>query len=184
MLDGSKFSSKNAYLNLQDSQRDDATSLIWESRAPARVKIFAWLMHLDKLNTRQKLHHKGLLDSPFCPACPHIIEDKMHLFFECTVAQQIWLTIGLQPLHAGKMQPSSQLPPSVWPTILLAILWKIWDTRNALVFRDQVLTPSQSIANVISDLSLWLHRFKTPKFKEDTMSWRDYLSACNSIFQT
>jgi hypothetical protein len=134
MLHGSKFSTKNAYLNLQDTQRDDSTSCIWESRAPARVKIFAWLMHLDKLNTRQKLHHKGFLDTPYCPACPQIIEDKIHLLFESTVAQQIWLKLGLQPLHAGmtniwKLQPSTQLPASVWPTILLAILWKIWDTR-------------------------------------------------------
>jgi hypothetical protein len=99
MLDGSKFSTRNAYLNLQNRQLDDTTSFIWESKAPARVKIFAWLMHHDKLNTRKNLHHKGILDSPFCPRCPQQIEDKMHLFFECPVAQQIWQKIGLQ--HSG-----------------------------------------------------------------------------------
>jgi hypothetical protein len=146
-------------------------------------------MHLDKLNTRKNLHRKGILNSPFCPRCPLQIEDKMHLFFDCPVAQHIWQRAGIQPLHSGlaniwKMSPSVHLPPSTWPTVLLTILWKIWDTRNGLVFRNQVISPQHSVSNVISYLSLWLYRFKKPNLKEDAMSWRDHLSACRSNLQT
>jgi hypothetical protein len=68
-------------------------------------------MHLDKLNTRENLHHKGIIDSRFCPRCPLQIEDKMHLFFDCPVAQHIWKRTGTHPLHSGlvniwKMSPS------------------------------------------------------------------------------
>jgi hypothetical protein len=47
MIDGQKFSTRAAYMALQDSHNDDYTSAIWNSSVLGRVKIFGWLLHLN-----------------------------------------------------------------------------------------------------------------------------------------
>lgn len=42
------------------------------------------------------------------------------------------------------------LPRSVWPFVLLLVLWKIWDARNEMTFRGNVQTPFDVIRVVIS----------------------------------
>jgi hypothetical protein len=98
MIDGKKFTTKAAYLALQDNHSEDTTATIWNSRGC--VKIFVGLVQLDKINTRKNLDCKRILDTLFCPRCPRIIEDRHHLFFGCPVAQtwdsthqQVWQDI-------------------------------------------------------------------------------------------
>jgi hypothetical protein len=143
-------------------------------RVPGRVKIFGCLMQLDKLNTRKNLHHKTILNSPFCPRCPQMIEDRRHLFFDCPTTHMVWQRGRLVPhrqvWHEIWLPPQSPaLPPSAWPIVLPTLLWKIWDARNTLIFRDQVLCAQTSLSNVISDLSLWLYRFRKPSLKGEAI---------------
>jgi hypothetical protein len=49
--------------------------------------------------------------------------------------------------------PPAGLPLTVWNTIALAILWKIWDTRNAKVFRHIDQTPQTTVTKILSDLT-------------------------------
>ena len=62
----------------------------------------------------------------------------------------------------------------------LAILWKLWDSRNACVFRNEQHTPLDTLRNIILDFTLWAFRFKDPVSREAAVSWRLYLSShCN-----
>jgi hypothetical protein len=186
MLDGSSFSTKAAYNSLHDQQADDITASVWASHVPNKDKIFGWLFHLDRLNTRANLHRKTIINSPSCPRCPNTVEDRQHLFFDCPAARIIWQRAQLQQYlllrypNSWNLQSQTHLPASVWPAIFLSTLWRIWDVRNSLKFRDVIVSPSAAISHVIDDLSIWLHRFKNPKQREDVMLWRDHLSACNS----
>jgi hypothetical protein len=83
MLDGHPFSSRAAYSSLHEANSGSDYDLIWNSRAPNKVKIFAWLVQLDRLNTRANLHRQTIIDHDECPTCPSITEDRNHLFFEC-----------------------------------------------------------------------------------------------------
>jgi hypothetical protein len=47
------------------------------------VKIFAWLVQLDRLNTQANLHRKTIIDHADCP------KDRNHLFFECPSARAV-----------------------------------------------------------------------------------------------
>jgi hypothetical protein len=150
-----------------------------------KIKIFGWLFHLDRLNTRSNLHRKTIIDSRTYKGCPNTLEDRQHLFFNCTAARMIWQRAHLDHLllnypNTWSLHSNNHLPNSVWPSILLSMLWCIWDVRNTLIFRDVTVSPSTTISHVIDDLSLWLHRFKNPRHKEDVMMWRDHFSACNS----
>lgn len=43
----------------------------------------------------------------------------------------------------------------MWPFILLLIIWKIWDARNAKTFRNVDVSPFDVIKGIIADLTLW-----------------------------
>ena len=98
MLNGEKFSSKAAYKQMHCHIRSDAMMPIWRSGAPQRIRVFAWLLLLDRLHTRSNLFHKHILDTDRCPQCPSVVENIDHLFFTCLAARQVWTAMGLPAL--------------------------------------------------------------------------------------
>ena len=184
MLDGSAFSTRGAYCSLQTALHDTDAERVWNSKVPAKVKVFGWLLLLDRINTRANLHHKHILDYTNCPRCPATIEDQSHLFFTCPRAALIWQRLGIthsaQPFECFWDSPSPPgLPRNIWDYVLLIILWKIWDARNAMVFRKIDQTCTVTISNIIQDLTLWSHRFRTTETREAADLWRDHLTLCN-----
>ena len=65
------FSTKAAYsLSMGDSTKHDMHSIpIWSSCVPTRVKIFAWLLFRDRLNTKCNLLRKHMVSDALCPRC-------------------------------------------------------------------------------------------------------------------
>jgi hypothetical protein len=184
LLDGSPFSTKGAYLHLQSQLEDPDVSPIWKSRVPRKVKVFGWLLHLNRLNTRANLLHKHIIDSAACPRCQAQVEDRAHLFFHCPSSAAIWRQLKIIPTTAEftdiwDTTLPNNLPRSVWSSVALTILWKIWDTRNAKVFRDIDHSPLSTVRNIISDFTLWSHRFKQAGNRVDADLWRAHLSTCN-----
>ena len=157
----------------------------WEkSKVPAKVKVFGWLLLLDRVNTRANLHHKHILDYTNCPRCPATTGDRDHLFFTCPAADLIWQQLGIAPtaMPFNSIWDSHLphgLPRNIWDSVLLNILWKIWDARNAMVFRKINQTCNVTISNIIQDLTLWSHRFRTTETREAADLWRDHLTLCN-----
>ena len=95
MLDGSTFSMRGAYCSLQNALHDTDAERVWNSKVPAKLKMFGWLLLLDRINTRENLHHKHILEYTNCPRCPAAIEDRRHLFFTCPRAALIWQRLGI-----------------------------------------------------------------------------------------
>ena len=129
------------------------------------MRVFGWLFYINRLNTRANLRHKSIIETSSCPSCGGAAEDRAHLFFTCPAAVAIWDALGLQPCSSPLVELWSSpchptLPQSVWPFILLLLLWKIWDARNVMTFKGVNQTPHDVIRAVISDLTLWSHRLK------------------------
>jgi hypothetical protein len=106
-----------------------------------------------------------------------------HLFFLCPAAAHVWRTIGidLKCLPFTDIWDTNlpqALPPIIWNSVCLIILWKIWDARNAMVFRQVDQETSSTIRNILSDLTLWSHCFKKTEQKVAADLWRDHLSLC------
>lgn len=89
LLNGSSFTTKGAYDTLASQLADPMLASIWDARVLSRVRVFGWLLYLDRLNTRANLHRKTLLESPSCPRCRAAPEDRGHLFFTCPAARDI-----------------------------------------------------------------------------------------------
>jgi hypothetical protein len=95
MIDSAPFSSRAAYKQLHVHLSNDDFTPIWKSRLPHRIRVFAWLLSLDRLNTREKLARKNIMDDDSCPLCAGTTEDWEHLFLTCPAAQAVWNTIGI-----------------------------------------------------------------------------------------
>uniref|UniRef100_A0A8R7UK78 Reverse transcriptase zinc-binding domain-containing protein n=1 Tax=Triticum urartu TaxID=4572 RepID=A0A8R7UK78_TRIUA len=143
--------------------------------------IFGWLLFRDRLNTKVNLHHKTIADNSCCLRCDHHLEDAAHLALTCPRAVQVWRLLDFHSpsnidLLWDIVTPDG-LDINIWPTVALAILWKLWDSHNAQVFCSETHSAQDTMRNVISDLTLWVLRFKDHVSREAAMSWRLYLSS-------
>jgi hypothetical protein len=73
--------------------KDIALNAIWKSKAFPKLKVFSWLLMMDRLNTRDLMirKHWHLDSAPVCVICTEgTLEMRDHLFFECDFAHQCW----------------------------------------------------------------------------------------------
>ena len=72
---------------------------LWSSKCTQRIKFFAWLMLVDRLNTKMMLLRRNFHVQPntFCVMCSSSThEDIDHLFFYCPFAARCWQRLGIQ----------------------------------------------------------------------------------------
>mgnify|MGYP003702955895 CR=1 FL=1 len=72
---------------------------IWKSKCTMKVKVFRWLLLIDRLNTRDMLDRKHCapVNSDLtCVLCSYgIRETFMHRFFQCPFSSQCWAQFGI-----------------------------------------------------------------------------------------
>ena len=94
------FTSHLYYLHcFKDSIASPIFNWIWSSRVLLRIKVFAWLLVSDRLNTRDMLRRRNWnvtsdLDCVLCPT--HSTEDWIHLFFDCNFSHRIWIYLQIE----------------------------------------------------------------------------------------
>jgi hypothetical protein len=72
--------------------------MVWRSRCTPRIKFFAWLILVDRLNTKTMLQrrHLNIQDNLVCVMCNTGEQETIeHLFFDCPFAQECWATIDV-----------------------------------------------------------------------------------------
>ena len=70
---------------------------------------------------------------------------------------------------------------NIRPTVVLAILGKLWDSGNAQVFRSETHSALDTLRNVISDFTFWVFRFKDPICTDVALSWRLFISSQRNL---
>ena len=65
---------------------------VWRNLVPPKVEIFIWMATLKKLNTKDLLLRKGIIDisTSSCSFCHLSLESVDHLFVLCPLAHSIW----------------------------------------------------------------------------------------------
>ena len=159
------FSSRGAYHVIQGEALAADASTIWTTRLPTKVKFFAWLLSLGRLNTRAYLHHRNItpLDDSWCAHCPGVLETAVHIFSECHRARQVWARLGIpvpgdlvhRPWDVGSGIP---LPYVVRLDIVLLLLWHLWKARNSMVFDHVDSSPCDIVNRVCRDIDAWRFR--------------------------
>jgi hypothetical protein len=55
----------------------------------------------------------------------------------------------------------THLDASLWPFVLLTLLWRIWDVRNGEIFRSKPSSTRCVLTLACDDLVIWQKRLRT-----------------------
>lgn len=86
---------KLAFLNMPSSP---LFQVVWKSKVTPRIKFFAWLILMDRLNTKNMLARRNFNVQPnsLCVLCHDNQEETIdHLFFACSFAKRCWDKLGI-----------------------------------------------------------------------------------------
>jgi hypothetical protein len=116
---------------------------IWNSKCCNKLRVFSWLLLMDRLNTRNILRrkkHKLEGNNYNCVLCSSNVEETAHhLFFSCPFSQECWQHLGIhwnlqseffQMMIQSKQQHQN---PFFMETFIIAA-WHIWKQRNNFIF--------------------------------------------------
>ncbi|KAJ4807034.1 RNA-directed DNA polymerase (reverse transcriptase)-related family protein [Rhynchospora pubera] len=128
--------------------------------APPRVKIFLWLLLLDRLLTQENLSIRNWPSNGGCPCCPgNVQETSLHLFLLYPFARSIWdltqqhlsfpMLLFPTNLQGFWLQNIINLG-AAWDTIRAAVSWTIWKERNNRIFSSSVKPPSVLVRDILS----------------------------------
>ena len=157
---------------------DDAMRAIWKSKLQPKLRVFAWLLQMDRLNTKDLMARKhwqinGGLSCVLCSLSTR--ETRDHLFFECAFAAACWNSIGIswdcnQPLSTRFDNAKLLFTDPCFMEIAVCALWNIWKTRNDLIFKN--LQPSRARWKVLfqHDVLIHQHRVK-PSLVQPLIQW-------------
>lgn len=130
---------KLAFLNMQ---MPAVFSMVWKSKVTRRVKFFAWLVLLDRLNTKNMLARRNfnVQHDSLCVLCEDGNEETIdHLFFDCCFAKRCWDKLGINwviesDIHK-RIERNRQLAGlPFFMEIFLIAAWELWKIRNRLIF--------------------------------------------------
>ncbi|CAL1384739.1 unnamed protein product [Linum trigynum] len=119
---------------------------LWGAKIPPKLKVFLWQIFNRALPTAEALREKDVEVHPRCPVCWSASETMEHLFLDCPVARALWDFAGLE--HLGQGLPRQTFPlflktlmaivhkSDLWLAVV-AVLWRIWKSRNWVVFEGK-----------------------------------------------
>ncbi|XP_073354947.1 uncharacterized protein [Aegilops tauschii subsp. strangulata] len=146
---------------------------VWRIWAPGKLKMFLWMLHLDRLWCNNRLQRRGWENSYFCQLCLRNLESSSHLFWDCPIAIQAWTMAaswrGCHSLaHATWSSGTTTtervrlITDAARPTdrkgtrsILVLIGWHIWLERNACTFRGKTPCSRSIIEACRRDMEQW-----------------------------
>lgn len=143
---------------------------------PMKLKHFLWRLLSKSLATGNNLKRRHVTLNDQCRRCCTAEETEEHLFFECPYGKSIWRDSGisntiiissvttleekieacLQCSLSTRLQHIQDLP--IW------ILWRIWKSRNMLVFQQKTFHWRSLIKNAREDAREWNQNFKTGEY--------------------
>lgn len=76
-------------------QQSNGWNRLWRLSLPPKVKIFLWRFCKNTIPVRDLLRHKGVSVPTLCPFCNLADEHMVHMFFECSFANQCWRQVNM-----------------------------------------------------------------------------------------
>jgi hypothetical protein len=151
---------------------------LWKSRCLNKQKVFAWLILVDRINTRDMMNRRHWvvtsgLDCAICGRSER--ETKEHLFFNCGFARRIWQILGIiwtpdASLTVMFEDAKNSFQGPNFMEVAICALWGIWKCRNKKIFEN--IQPSVLGWKEVFryDLELIIHRVK-PAHKNILKTW-------------
>ncbi|XP_021751006.1 uncharacterized protein LOC110716668 [Chenopodium quinoa] len=163
---GYYFLSRNQEINsFSFSTKDEEfAKLIWRLNIQPKWKIFMWKLLHNGIAVKVNLANRGIQVNAMCELCSTDLEDSQHLFRLCSLAKAVWETYptvlcsdftGVQSLrnwiqHCILLFYGKDGRRSNRITTFIAVLWGLWKSRNARVFKgiDVTITTVTEMVNI------------------------------------
>jgi hypothetical protein len=111
-----------------------------------------------------------------------VIETAGHLFYECDAAALLWEALGITHDGAdvsnpwGCSHPPPHLANGLSNDVLLVVMWRIWNSRNDVIFRSEYTDTQSTLRAFVRDLDLWSFRYRSLVLKLCISQWRAHVS--------
>ncbi|KAK3206841.1 hypothetical protein Dsin_020887 [Dipteronia sinensis] len=144
--------------------------LIWNNYVPPKAEIFVWNLLRDRVPVKEVLGRFGMdfSSNMNCSLCCKQVETVDHLFLQCEWSWNLWLEgMSWWEVSSCANQRLSQwwecwngfCPNSkakrAWSSLFYAIVWAVWEARNALCFEGRELSLSNAADMVKFRVGWW-----------------------------
>uniref|UniRef100_A0A803Q7E5 Reverse transcriptase n=1 Tax=Cannabis sativa TaxID=3483 RepID=A0A803Q7E5_CANSA len=89
-----KFTIRSAYRIIKNLHQGGTTNekwrIVWGTKMHPRLKMLWWKILSNCLLTRGKLQLFAGINDPNCPLCSLVVEDSLHIFWNCHLARSMW----------------------------------------------------------------------------------------------
>jgi hypothetical protein len=128
---------------LQECQPPRPFVWIWDYKCANKIKVFTWLLLMDRLNVRNILRRKKhkLQDNNYnCVLCSFQCEETIfHLFFSCPFSARCWQHLGIHwrfdlQFHAMMEESRQSFNIDFFMEVFIMRAWQIWKERNNFIF--------------------------------------------------
>lgn len=153
---------------------------IRKSKVVLSIKVFAWLLVGDRLNTKNMLRrrHWNVTDNTHCELCPaRRVEDWQYLFYHYNFNVRIWnyLQTKWEPGDSFEQvffkDSKSFLQHFISEVVILAA-WQIWKQRNDVIFKKVQPSFRSWKRCFVQDGTMHWHRFGS-KVAQQWSIWID-----------
>jgi hypothetical protein len=169
--DGS-YSSKSAYLTLfHGTTALPGAANVWNSFAPLKFKLHAWLALRRRCWTADRRRKRGLPTHILCPLCGTSEETLDHITLRCPFALAIWTGVVAR-LRLPNIVPSENAEIGEWwpaaverfavadrrmaNSFIMLVMRTLWLERNARVFERSPTTAQSTLQLMLEEWGLWL----------------------------
>lgn len=126
----------------------------WKLGCPLKVILFSWLVLFNKNLTWDSLRRRSWHGPSRCALCNMEEETNYHLFFKCSVSQQIWYELA-QFFSFQHLNFISVDAAFAWwgrqktlRPILPITIWSLWRWRNLKIFEDSSLSAKFVLSSI------------------------------------
>jgi hypothetical protein len=123
---------------------DSGLTAIWKSKCLPKLRVFAWLLMMDRLNCKELMLRKkwNIEEGYDCVLCDSgALETRDHLFFQCPFAISCWQKIGISwnchlQISDRFARAKQSFAKPCFMEIIICAAWNIWKERNDYIFND------------------------------------------------
>ncbi|XP_043806632.1 uncharacterized protein LOC122721785 [Manihot esculenta] len=159
------YSVKSAYRFMVDGFQHREGSEIWKrfwkAKVPPKVLNFCWRALVNVVPCLSSLQSKRVPVDPSCPLCHVAPENVLHILIQCPFARSCWLSspLGWPAPSASSLNEWFSLAFSSASvenaSLMLMILWALWQNRNNVVWKGQGQTASGVFFMALNFLQQW-----------------------------
>jgi hypothetical protein len=165
------FSVRSAYEALhQGSHPPPGCSMIWESWAPLKIKLFLWLALRRWHWTADRRRRHGLEAHDNCYLCDQQPESIDHIIVDCSYSKQAWWCIRSALRETHQLAPCNSILDwwNVWRqqwigqfhngagSIFALVAWEHWKERNARCFRGASTQVPDMLNHIKHEAESWV----------------------------